>query len=114
MGYGNSYTSSKTNGGSPKSSTYESSKVTSPKANGYDSSKVSSSSATKATSAKGELGDIKRLLVRYLDICQEIENQEAALESLKTKRDELRAKIALHPQASTISSILSSSKNSKR
>ena len=116
MGYSNSYSSSKTSGGSSKTTSYESGKVsspTSPKSNGYDSSKVSAPSSSSSSSAKGKLGDIKRLLVSYLDLCQEIENKEAELEKLKVKRDELKEKIAAHPQAATITDILSTMKGPK-
>lgn len=107
MGYGNNYSSSKTSGGSSKTTSYESTKVTSPKANGYDSSKVETSSSSEVKNSKGKLGDIKRLLVRYLDICQEIENMEEDIEKLKEKRDALKAEISSHPQASTINDIIS-------
>ena len=115
MGYGNSYSSSKTSGGSSKTSSYESGKVSSPvssKASSYDSSKVSTPSSS-SVSAKGKLGDIKRLLVAYLDLCQDVENKEAELEALIQKRDEMKAKIAAHPQASTITDILSTMKAPK-
>ena len=115
MGYGNSYDSSKTSGGS-KSTTYESSKASSKgssKSSSYDSSKVGSNSSSVSTTAKGQLGDIKRLLVNYLDLCQEIEDKQASLDKLIEKRDALRAKIASHPQASAIDEIISLIKTPK-
>ena len=50
-------------------------------------------------------------------MCQEIEDKQASLDKLIEKRDALRAKIASHPQASTIDEIISlikTPKNSNR
>ena len=100
MGYNNGYSSTKTT-----------TTVSSPKSSAYDSSKVSAPTSSKTTTAKGKLGDIKRLIMNYLDLCQAIEDAEADLEQLKAKRDEIRAKISQHPQADALGDLLKTSKN---
>ncbi|MBE6159564.1 MAG: hypothetical protein E7157_00740 [Lactobacillales bacterium] len=140
MGSMSSYSSPKTSSyssfsSSPKSSSYESSKVSvsavTPKSSSYESSKVSASTVetktnssvspivssvaeTNKTTSKSSLNDFRDLLTSYLELEEKIEATNMTLERLNAEKRVLEEKIANDPKFETFSEMFNSIKGAKK
>lgn len=136
MGSMSSYSSPKTSlyssfNSSPKSSSYESSKVyafsESPKSSSSASSIVSSSEVetkkvtkrvdngiVRETSPKSSLNDFRDLLTSYLELEEQIEVANMTLNRLNAEKRVLEEKIANDPKFETFSEMFNSIKGAKK
>lgn len=128
MGYVSTKTSSVSSFSSPKSSSYESSKVSSisPKSSSYESSKVSEpipmhrvvrrnfGNDIPQQSAKTNLNDFRDLLTRYLELSEKIDEATANLAQLEADRRILEEKIANNPEYEKFASLFNSMKGPRK
>lgn len=128
MGYVSPKTSSVSSFSSPKSSSYESSKVSliSPKSSSYESSKVSEPTPIHRVvsrnfgndipqqSTKTNLNDFRDLLTRYLELSEKIDEATANLAQLEADRRILEEKIASNPEYEKFASLFNSMKGPRK